>query len=157
MDLDEVVRKHRAELVGTANGVEASEEFGLGTACALIADGTVVPTTLTGLRNHLPCSAALASEPIERFLVLRARVGFDAAFEAMSADDEVGEEFVREWDQAQKDLATGAVMTLNDLAAMVTQAQEGWKATPRRMLVVVRSGDKVQSGTVPVEWVLIGR
>ncbi len=148
MDLDAVVRRHREELKVGARAVEVSREFNLTTPCVLIDDGTVVTTSLGGLRGYLPCSVALASEPIERFLVLQDRVGFDAAFEAMTADDEVGEEFVRVWDESQQDLCDGAVCTLNDMAAMVTQAREGWQKHPRRMLVVAKEEGQVASGLV---------
>jgi hypothetical protein len=45
---------------------------------------------------------------------------------------------------------------LNDLAAMVTQAKNGWLQSPRRLLVVVREGAEVISGTVDTDWVLAG-
>jgi hypothetical protein len=148
MDLDAVVRRHREELRVGARAVEVSEEFNLTTPCVLIDDGTVVTTSLGGLRGYLPCSVALASEPIERFLVLKAEHGFDRAFELCSSDDEAGEEFVRVWDESQQDLCDGAVCTLNDLAAMVTQARGGWQAQPRRMLVVAKEEGQVASGLV---------
>jgi hypothetical protein len=148
MDLDAVVKRHREELRVGARAVEAGEEFNLSAPCVLIENGTVVTTSLGGLRGYLPCSVALASEPMERFLVLQDRVGFDAAFEAMTADDEVGEEFCLCWDESQKDLADGVLVTIDDLAAMVTQAREGWQKHPRRMLVVAREEGQVASGLV---------
>jgi hypothetical protein len=151
MDLEAVVRRHKEELRVGALAVEVSEEFNLETPCCLVDNGVVVTTSLGALRGYLPCSVALASEPMDRFQALRDRVGFDAAFEAMTADDEVGEEFVRVWDESQQDLANGAVCTLNDLTAMVTQAKKGWQSTPRRVLVVAREGRQVASGLVSTE------
>ena len=150
MDLEALVKANRAALVPAAEQLVKSDEFTMGTPCALIADGAVNQVPLSGLRNRLRCSLALASEPIERFLRLKEAVGFDAAFEAMSADDEVGEDFVAAWDAAQSDLAAGALSTLNDLVAMVEQAKQGWEATPKKLLVVAVEGKAVASGLVPV-------
>jgi hypothetical protein len=158
MDIEALVKEYRGNLAATAMSVKEYAGFDLETPCALIADGTVTRTTLLGLRRHLPCSAALASEAIQRFVLLRSEHGFDRAFELCSSDDPDGngEEFVRAWDEAQKDLERGVVVTVNDLVAMVEQARRGWAKVQRRMLVVARSGDKVTSGTVSVDWVLAG-
>ena len=150
MDLEALVRANRFALVSIAEQLARGEEFTLGTPCAVITEGVVNQVPLCGLRNHLRCSMALASEIIDRFVRLKEAVGFDAAFEAMTADDEVGEEFVAAWDQSQKDLAGGALGTLNDLVAMVEQARKGWEATPKKLLVVGVEGKTVTSGLVPV-------
>jgi hypothetical protein len=156
MDFAKAVREHKQALAPTARAIAEEESFSLELPVALVADHGVLSTTLSGLRGHLPCSVALASAPIERFLALREEHGFDRAFELCSADDDNGEEFVSVWDQAQKDLAEGVVMTLNDLVAMVEQAKQGFAASPRRMLVVVVVGRAVESGTVATDWVLGG-
>ena len=156
MDLEQLVRQHRGNLAATALAVSEGAEFGLQLPCALIADGTVLNTSLQGLRRHLPCSSALSSEAIQRFVLLRSEHGFDKAFELCASDDAEGEEFVRAWDESQSDLAEGVVVTVNDLVAMVEQARKGWLDTDRRMLVVTREGRVVTSGTVPVDWVLLG-
>ena len=150
MDLEGLVRENRLALVPSAERLVKSDEFTLGTPCAVIEGGAVRQVPLSALRNHLRCSTALASEPIDRFLRLKEAVGFDAAFEAMSADDEIGAEFVAAWDQSQQDLAAGALSTLNDLVAMVKQARQGWEATPKKLLVVAVEGQTVVSGLVPV-------
>ena len=154
MDLDKLVKENRQALKPVADAVAGASSFTLGLPCALVKEGTVISTTLTGLRGHLPTSVALASAPIEQFLQLRERVGFDAAFEAMTADDEVGEEFVSAWDEAHADLSNGVMCTINDLVAFIEQAKRGWGEDPQRFLVVARSGQTVTSGTVPTEWVL---
>ena len=154
MDLEALVREYRGNLAAAAMSVKEYGQFDLETPCALIADGTVTRTTLLSLRRHLPCSSALSSEAIQRFVLLRSEHGFDRAFEMCSANDAEGEEFVRAWDEAQRDLGEGVVATFNDLVAMVAQAQRGWQERPRRMLVVAREGKVVTSGTVPVDWVL---
>jgi hypothetical protein len=148
MNLEAVVRKHRLELRVGARAVQVSGEFSLTTPCVVIENGTVVTTSLGGLRGYLPCSVALASEPIQRFVVLQAEHGFDRAFELCSDDDADGEEFCRNWDESQRDLADGVVCTVDDLAAMVSQARKGWQESPRRMLVVARDGQQVASGLV---------
>ena len=154
MSLDEVVRQHREALKGTARAVTEEVGFNLGLSCALVKDAALVSTTLNGLRSHLPCSTALASEPIERFLRVKNKVGFDAAFEAMTADDEVGEEFVEAWDQGNKDLTDGVLITVNDLVLFVEQAKAGFNETPRHLLLVVVEGQKVSSCRVDTNWVL---
>jgi hypothetical protein len=157
MDLDRLVKEHRGNLAAGALAVKQSAEFDLETPCALIAVGTVVTTTLSGLRNYLRCSSALSSEAIQRFILVRSEHGFDRAFELCASDDATGEEFVRAWDESQSDLAEGVVVTVNDLVAMVEQARNGWLDPDRRMLVVAREGRVVTSGTVPVDWVLAER
>jgi len=156
MDLDALVKANRSALQPAATAVAGADQFSLQLPCALVEDGTVFLTSVGGLRGYLPCSSALASEPIERFLTLRDAVGFDAAFEAMTADDDVGEEFVEVWDRCQEDLNGEVVCTLNDVVAMIEQAKAGWQATPKRMLVVAREGNEVASGTVAVDWLLAG-
>lgn len=157
MDLEGLVKEYKSNLAAPAYALKESIEFGLDTACALVIDGTVVPTTLIGLRNHLPCSVALASEAIQRFLLLRSEYGFDSAFEMCSADTEEGEEFVTAWDESQRDLEEGIVMTVNDLVEMIEVARKAWCDTPRRMLVVCRLENAVSYGSVSVDWVLDGR
>ncbi len=154
--MGKVVVEHRQGLGHAARAVEEEKIFSLQTPCALIRDGVLTETTLSGLRTHLPCSVALASPPIERFLLLREEHGFDRAFELCTGDDIEGDAFVSAWDEAQKDLAEGVVMTLNDLVAMVEQAKTGFAASRRRMLVVVVVGRAVESGTVATDWVLGG-
>jgi hypothetical protein len=157
MDLDQIVKEHRGNLAAGALALKESAEFDLETPCALVAEGTVVTTTLVGLRNYLRCSSALSSEAIQRFILLRSEHGFDRAFELCASDDATGEEFCRYWDESQSDLAEGVVVTVNDLVAMVEQARKGWLDTDRRMLVIARDGKEVTSGTVPVDWVLAER
>ena len=156
MDLDAVVKANRLLLVPAARAIAGTAQFSLHLPCALVEDGTVFVTSIGALRGYLPCSVALSSEPISTFLELRDSVGFNAAFEAMTANDEVGEQFVEAWDRCQQDLASGVVCTLDDVVAMTTQAKDGWAATPKRMLVVAREGNEVASGLVPVDWVLAG-
>jgi len=42
-------------------------------------------------------------------------------------------------------------VTLNDLVAMVEQAREGWKRSPRQLLVVAVEDSGVHSGLVPTD------
>lgn len=156
MGLDDVVRRHRRDLAAAARAVANTSSFDLNLPCALVKDGVVVSTTLNGLRSYLPCSVALASEPITRFLRLKDRVGFDAAFEAMTADDEVGQAFCEAWDEGHNDLANGVVATVDDLVAMVELARAGFADTPRYLLVVSLDGTKVSSCQLACDWVLNG-
>jgi hypothetical protein len=154
MDLNELATKHRQELRPVAGAVLEATAFTLDAPCALVVDGAVVSTTLNGLRNHLPCSVALASAPLERFLTLREEVGFDRAFELCSTDDDDdGEEFVNVWDEAQRNLDDGVLVTVNDLVAFAEQAKKGWSDTPRRVLVVAVEDGQVASGSVSTDWV----
>jgi hypothetical protein len=151
MDLERAVREHRKGVEDSARALRATTEFSLTAPCCVIADGTTATTNLMGLRGYLPCSVALASAPIDRFLLLRAEHGFDRAFELCANDEAEGEEFCRQWDECQKDLEEGVVCTLNDLTAMVDQARRGWMDRPQRVLVVAREGKEVASGLVSVE------
>jgi hypothetical protein len=151
MDLERAVREHRKGVEDSARALRATTEFSLTAPCCVIAEGTAITTSLIGLRGYLPCSVALASAPMERFLLLRAEHGFDRAFELCANDEAEGEEFCRQWDECQKDLQEGVVCTLNDLTAMVDQARRGWMDRPQRVLVVAREGKEVASGLVSVE------
>ena len=154
MDLNELATEHKEELRPVAVAVLEGTAITLDAPCALVLDGAVVSTTLNGLRNHLPCSVALASAPLERFLTLREEHGFDRAFELCSTDDNDGEEFVNVWDEAQRNLDDGVLVTVNDLVAFAEQAKKGWSDTPRRVLVVAVEDGQVASGTVATDWVL---
>lgn len=154
MDLDALVKANRSALQPAARAVASARAFDMSLPCEVLKEDGNVTTNLAGLRGYLPCSTALASEPIEKFLLLKAEHGFDRAFEICSSDTEDGEAFVETWDRAQADLQQGVVCTLDDICSMVGQARRGWAETPRRMLVVARHGDQVASGLVPVDWVL---
>jgi len=153
LELEERVRQHMSCLQPLAKSVAASTNFGLNLPCALLTETEVIGTSLSGLRGHLPCSVALASPAIERFMTLKERVGFEQAFAECSSDNEDGQEFCRAWDESQEDLAHGALVTLNDLVAMVEQAREGWKQNPKQLLVVAVSGREVKSGLLPTDLV----
>jgi hypothetical protein len=148
MDLEGTVLKHKVAVSHAAEALKATREFNLSTPCCVIADGTAVTTNLSGIRGYLPCSVALASEPIEKFLLLKAEHGFDRAFELCASDDADGEEFVQQWDACQRDLEGEVVCTIDDLAAMVEQAKRGWLGVPKRLLVVAKQGSEVASGLV---------
>lgn len=148
VDLEGAVLKHKDAVGQAAEALKANAEFNLATPCCVIADGTAVTTNLGGIRGYLPCSVALASEPIEKFLVLKAEHGFDRAFEICASDTADGEEFVQQWDACQRDLDGEVVCTINDLTAMVEQAKRGWLGVPKRLLVVAKQGSEVASGLV---------
>ena len=152
MELSSSVQKHKQQLALAARGVEVADAFDLGLPVGLMKDGAVVVTTLGGLRSHLPTSAALSSPEIERFIVLRAEVGFDKAFELCSSDDEDGEAFCRAWDEAQTDLSDGVLVTVSDLVAMTSKARSGWLSKPREVLVVGVEGKQVKHGLCPTPW-----
>lgn len=152
LELEERVRQHMSCLQPLAKSVAASTNFGLNLPCALLTETEVIGTSLSGLRGHLPCSVALASPAIERFMTLKERVGFEQAFSECSSDNEDGQEFCRAWDESQEDLASGVLVTLNDLVAMVEQAKEGWGKSPRQLLVVGVSSSVITSGLVPTDW-----
>jgi len=150
MSLDDLVKQHRVSLRETAKVLKEWGDFSFDVPCAVLdsVGGTTTTTSLGHLSFYLPTSYAMSSEPIERFLRLKEKVGFDAAFEAMSADDEVGEEFVQAWDEAMGDLDRGVLVTLNDLVAFVEQAKRGWESNPRKLLVVGLERQTVTSGLV---------
>jgi hypothetical protein len=153
VNLEGLVQQHRLSLRPAAGALKACEAFDLGLPCAVLdaERGSVLTTVIGKMSKHLPTSYALASEPIERFLRLKDSVGFAAAFEAMSADDDYGDEFCRQWDEAMADLERGVLVSLNDLVAMVDQAKRGWEESPRRLLVVVLERQRVSSALVSTE------
>ena len=152
MKLSKMVQHHKQQLALAARGVEVAEKFDLSLPIGLLKDGRAIVTTLSGLRSQLPASAALSSPEIERFLLLRAELGFDRAFELCSLDDEDGEAFCTAWDEAQKDLNDGVLVTVADLVAMTTKARAGWLAKPRELLVLGVKGRRVEHALCPTPW-----
>jgi hypothetical protein len=152
MELSNSVQHHKQQLAIAARGVEVAEEFDLSLPVGMLKDGGAVVTTLLGLRSQLPASAALSSPEIERFLLLRAEHGFDRAFELCSLDDEDGEAFCTAWDEAQKDLGEGVLVTVADLVAMTTKARAGWLAKPRELLVLSVEERRVEHALCPTPW-----
>lgn len=154
MTLQPILQRHKRQFVSAAQGVELSVEFDLALPVGFVQGNIVDTTTISGLGSRLNASAALSSPEIERFFLLRAQHGFDRAFELCSTDGEEGEAFCAAWDEAQSDLANGALATLGDLVAMVCKARSGWMATPRELLVVMVDGKRVESALVPTSWFL---
>jgi len=152
MELTNSVQRHKQQLALAARGVEVAQEFDLSLPVGLLKDGGAIVTTLGGLRSQLPASAALSSPEIERFLLLRAELGFDRAFELCSLDDEDGEAFCTAWDEAQKDLNEGVLVTVADLVAMTTKARAGWLAKPRELLVLGMNERRVEHALCPTPW-----
>ncbi len=151
--LTQLLRTHKREFAVAARGVEMAEVFDLTLPVAYHDGVRCVFTTLGGLATQLKASAALSTPQLERFLLLRAEVGFDRAFQDC-CDAEDGEEFVASWDEAQKDLRDGCKATLGEVVSWVSKARTGFISTPREVLVVaVREGEKaVHTALCATEW-----
>ena len=150
MDFDALVRRHLSGLAPAAQAVASSEGFSLALPCCLLTDEDVVCTSLVGLRGHLPCSVALASPAIERFLALKEEVGFDSAFAECSSDNEDGREFCQAWDESQGTWPRVSCDAERP-GSHGEQAREGWKRSPRQLLVVAVEDSGVHSGLVPTD------
>lgn len=141
-DLVQIVRSHKREFAVAARAVEVAERFDLSLPVAFHDGFRCVYTTLGGLPTQLKASAALSTPQLERFLLRRAEVGFETAFQEC-CDGEDGEEFVSAWDEAQKDLSEGSRVSLGDVVSWVTKARAGFHSQPREVLVVaVRENEK---------------
>lgn len=136
--LVQLVRSHKREFAVAARAVDLAEAFDLSLPVAFHDGFRCVLTTLGGLPIQLKASAALSAAPLERFLLRRAEVGFNAAFQECS-DGEDGEEFVNAWDVAQNDLSSGSKVTLGEVVSWVAKARNGFVSKPREVLVVVVS------------------
>ena len=73
-----------------------------------------------------------------------------SALEAM-ANGEDAEEIARIWDEAQQDLANGAVASVDNLVEWVSTAREGFNNKPRHLLVLLRRGCKVSAYQAPAD------
>lgn len=162
--LEELVGLKRDELRVIGRKVVSeqgrSNGFSLMTPVALIVGMEVRETTIGTLASELPCSSALASPELTRYMSLAAAVGNEQAFAACSADDGeggFGERFCAAWDKAAADLKKGAVMSTQDLVEIVKAAREGAEGDPPQVLVVWRraneerpTNDRVSFGLVQV-------
>ncbi len=52
------------------------------------------------------------------------------------------EEFAQVWDEAQRDLANGAVARVDNLVEWVSTAREGFNDNPRHLLVLLQRGER---------------
>jgi hypothetical protein len=151
--LVQLIRSHKREFAVAARGVEVAEAFDLSLPVAFHDGFECVFTTLGGLPIQLKASSALSTPQLERFLLRRAEVGFDTAFQECS-DAEDGEEFVNAWDEAQKDLSSGSKVSLGEVVSWVAKARSGFVSKPREVLVVAVSEGKraVLSALCPTDY-----
>lgn len=126
-------------------------DFDLSAPVALMsgeAADSVEAVPVSSLAVRLPCSSALIHPLMERFRVLSERVGFDAAFEEMTADTPEGEEFCLVYDEC---CAQGGKVrwTYDDLVAVSSALQrEMVKAKPDLVVVWDRQDGRVMWGVV---------
>ena len=154
MDLHERHKKHFKEkgpdLAEVAKLLLAQEAFSLNTPVALDLDGEVKAVAVGSLGNHLKASTSLSSPVLKQWLELREDRGTEAAFEAL-ANGENSEEFAQVWDEAQRDLANGAVASVDNLVEWVSTAREGFNDKPRHLLVLLQRGGKVSAYQAPAD------
>ncbi|MDB4336927.1 hypothetical protein OAA10_00280 [bacterium] len=111
--------------------------FDLSIPCVVVSqEVNAMETTLSGLSNHLKVSAAMSSPQVKRYIELTKEIGAEKAMNTLLMDEEGGEEFALLWSEAKKDLANGAIATVDDLVASVNTAKKGFNEYPRRILVV---------------------
>ena len=154
MDLVERHRQHFKEkgpdLDEVAKLLLAQEQFSLNTPVALDLDGEVKAVAVGSLGNHLKASTAVSSPLLQKWLALQEDRGTEAAFEAL-ANSEDAEEFARLWDEAQQDLANGAVASVDNLVEWVSTAREGFNDNPRHLLVLLKREGKVSAYQAPAD------
>lgn len=131
------IETHWAVIAPVLHQLRGLEEFSLGVPAVVVGgDIGTTNTTVSDLPRVLRASAALSSEPMRRFVERSAEVGPAEAF-SWCCDQEWGEQFCADWDEAQEDIQRGARCSLDDVVEMVTTARRGFAETPRKLLVVV--------------------
>ena len=138
------------DLAEVAKLLLAQEAFSLNTPVALDLDGEVKAVAVGSLGNHLKASTALSSPLFKKLLALMEDRGTDAAWESLANGDEA-EEFAQVWDEAQQDLAKGAVASVDNLVEWVSTAREGFNDNPRHLLVLLQRGGKVSAYQAPAD------
>ena len=138
------------DLAEVAKLLLAQEAFSLNTPVALDLDGEVKAVAVGSLGNHLKASSSLSSPVLKQWLELQEDRGAEAAWEAL-ANGEDAEEFARVWDEAQQDLAKGAVASVDNLVEWVATAREGFNDNPRHLLVLLKREGKVSAYQAPAD------
>ncbi len=97
----------------------------------------VIETNISGLSNHLRVSMAMSSPLVKKYRQLSLQNGSEMAMKQMmmSHMNEV-DEFCLMWDESRKDVANGAMATMDDLVDAISTAKKGFFESPRRILVV---------------------
>ncbi|MDC0319609.1 hypothetical protein OAL34_00515 [Synechococcus sp. AH-551-G03] len=97
----------------------------------------VIETTISGLSNHLKVSIAMSSPLVKKYSQLSLQNSSEKAMQQMlmSHMNEL-DEFCLMWDEARKDVANGAMATMDDLVDAISTAKKGFFESPRRILVV---------------------
>jgi hypothetical protein len=156
--LEDLIGLKREALRVIGQKVESGGLFSLATPVALIRGMEVEETAVGSLASKLPCSSALCSPELTRYMSLAATVGTDAAFTACTEDDGeggFGDRFVAAWDAAAADLKKGVVMSTRDLVDIVQTAKEGAENDPKQVLVVWRRADEENPGNDHVSYALV--
>ena len=97
----------------------------------------VIETNISGLSNHLRVSMAMSSPLVKKYRQLSLQNGSEMAMKQMmmSHMNEL-DEFCLMWDESRKDVANGAMATMDDLVDAISTAKKGFFESPRRILVV---------------------
>lgn len=97
----------------------------------------VMETTVSGLSNHLKVSVAMSSPLVKQYIQLSLQIGSEKAMHQMliSLKNE-RDEFCLLWSEARKDVADGAIASMDDLVDAICTAKKGFVENPRRILVI---------------------
>ena len=97
----------------------------------------VIETNISGLSNHLRVSMAMSSPLVKKYIQLSLQNGSENAMKQimMSHMNDLDEFFLL-WDEAMKDVANGAMATMDDLVDAISTAKKGFFESPQRILVV---------------------
>ena len=132
------MKKNWSEIENHWNRLISHDQFDMAIPCIVIDQNfEVIETTISGLSNHLKVSIAMSSPLVKKYSQLSLQNGYEKAMQQMlmSHLNEL-DEFCLMWDEARKDVANGAMATMDDLVDAISTAKKGFFESPRRMLVV---------------------
>ena len=132
------MKKNWSEIENHWNRLICHELFDMAIPCIVIDQYCeVIETNISGLSNHLRVSMAMSSPLVKKYSQLSLQNGSEMAMKQMMIThmNEV-DEFCLMWDEAMKDVANGAMATMDDLVDAISTAKKGFFESPRRILVV---------------------
>ena len=132
------MKKNWSEIEYHWNRLICHELFDMAIPCIVIDQNCeVIETNISGLSNHLKVSIAMSSPLVKKYSQLSLQNGSEKAMQQMlmSHMNEL-DEFCLMWDEARKDVANGAMTTMDDLVDAISTAKKGFFESPRRILVV---------------------
>ena len=132
------MKKNWSEIENHWNRLISHELFDMAIPCIVINPNCeVIEINISGLSNHLKVSMSMSSPLVKKYSQLSLQIGSEKAMKQMmmSHMNEV-DEFCLMWDEAMKDVANGAMATMDDLVDAISTAKKGFFESSWRILVV---------------------